>query len=50
LRYGVGLATAPTDNFITEFLPDLARHIHIRIVLVQRIIDQVSRTDGGTLP
>jgi hypothetical protein len=50
LRYGVGLATAPTDNFITEFLPDLARHIHIRIVLVQRIIDQVARTDGGTLP
>ncbi|HEX7729473.1 MAG TPA: hypothetical protein VF392_10585 [Terracidiphilus sp.] len=49
-RYAIGLATAPTDNFITEFLPDVARRIHIRIVLVQRIIDQVSRTDGGTLP
>ena len=43
-RYGTGLATAPADNFITEFLPDIARHIHVRVVLVQRIIDQVART------
>ena len=28
-RYAIGLATAPIDNFITEFLPDVARHIHI---------------------
>ncbi len=40
-RYG----TAPIDNFITEFLPDIANHIHVRVVLVQRIIDQVARTD-----
>ena len=43
-RYGIGLATAPIENFITEFLPDLASHIHVRVVLVQRIIDQVART------
>lgn len=43
-EYFVGLATAPIDNYITEFLPDIARHIHIRIVLVQDIINQVSRT------
>ncbi len=47
-RYGIGLGTAPIDNFITEFLPDLARRIHVRVVLVQRIIDQVARTEGGT--
>jgi hypothetical protein len=46
-RYAIGLALAPTDNFITEFLPDVARRIHIRIVLVQRIIDQVAKTEGG---
>ena len=46
-RYGTALATAPIDNFITEFLPDIASRIHVRIVLVQRIIDQVART-GGT--
>lgn len=46
-RYSIGLATAPTDNFITEFLPDLARRIHVRVVLVQRIIDQVAKTNGA---
>jgi hypothetical protein len=46
-RYGLGLATAPIDNFITEFLPDLARHIHVRVVLIQRIINQVAKTPGA---
>jgi hypothetical protein len=47
-RYGTTLGTAPIDNFITEFLPDIANHIHVRVVLVQRIINQVARTDGST--
>jgi hypothetical protein len=47
-RYGIGLATAPIDNFVTEFLPDVAKHIHIHVVLVQRIINQVARTGGPT--
>ncbi|HTJ29601.1 MAG TPA: hypothetical protein VL346_03845 [Acidobacteriaceae bacterium] len=38
-RYAIALATAPIDNFITEFLPDVARRIHVQIVVVQRIID-----------
>lgn len=46
-RYATGLATAPADNLITEFLPDVASHIHIRIVLVQRIINQVAKTGGS---
>jgi hypothetical protein len=41
-RYGIALALAPTDSAITEFLPDIARKIHIRIVLVQQIINQVA--------
>lgn len=45
-RYGIGLATAPIDNYVTEFLPDLARHIHIQIVVIQRVINQVARTDS----
>lgn len=46
-RYSIGLATAPIDNFVTEFLPSMARRIHVRIVLVQRIINQVATTEGG---
>jgi hypothetical protein len=45
-RYGIGLAIAPTDNFVTEFLPDVARRIHVRVVLIQRIINQVAKTEG----
>jgi hypothetical protein len=41
-RYALSLATAPVDNFIIEFVPDIARHIHIQIVIFQRIINQVS--------
>lgn len=44
-RYATSLAIAPTDNLVTEFLPDIATHIHVRVVLVQRIINQVARTD-----
>jgi hypothetical protein len=49
-RYAIGLATAPSDNLITEFLPDVAKRIHVRVVLVQRIIDQVAKTEGSGSP
>jgi hypothetical protein len=46
-RVVTGWALAPTDNFITEFVPDVARRIHVRIVFVQQIINQVARTGPG---
>jgi len=49
-RYGTGLALAPVDNFITEFLPDVARRIHVRVVLIQQIINQVAKTDAVSTP
>lgn len=45
-RYATGLATAPIENFVNEFLPDVARKIHIRIVLIQQIINQVANKDA----
>jgi hypothetical protein len=45
-RYGIDLATAPIENFVTEFLPDVARRIHVHAVLIQWIINQVARTEG----
>lgn len=44
-RYATGMATAPIDNFVSEFLPDVARHIHIQIVVIQQIINQVAKSD-----
>jgi len=45
-RVAVALGSAPIDNFITEFLPDVARHVSIRIVLIQRVINHVALQDG----
>jgi hypothetical protein len=42
-------ATAPIGNFITEFVPDVARHFNVNIVFVQRIIDRVADEEGGML-
>jgi len=41
-RYTISLATAPVGNFVDEFLPDIARHIHVQVVIFQRIINQIS--------
>ena len=46
-RYGTALALAPTENAVTEFLPDIARRLHVRVVLIQQIINQVANK-GGT--
>ena len=49
-RVAAGWALAPTDNFVTEFLPDIARRIHVRVVLVQQIINQVAHTEPDGQP
>jgi len=46
-RYGIDIATAPIENFVTEFVPDVARHIHVRVVLIQRIINHVATGGSG---
>lgn len=46
-RWAIGLATAPIGNVVNEFLPDVASHIHVQIVIVQRIINQVARMETG---
>jgi hypothetical protein len=47
-RYLSALALAPVDNAITEFLPDIAKKIHIRVVLIQQIINQIANKDATT--
>jgi hypothetical protein len=41
-RIGVGLATNPAGDILAEFLPDLAKRVHVRIVFVQQIMNQVA--------
>ncbi len=40
-RILLGYALDPVNNIITEFLPDLAKRVHIRIIFVQQILNQV---------
>lgn len=41
-RILTGLATDPANNLITEFLPDVARHVNIRVIFVQRIVNMMT--------
>ena len=40
-RIGIGIGMNPIEDLITEFLPDVATHIHLRVVLVNRILNKV---------
>ena len=46
-RYAIDLASAPAGNFVNEFLPDIASHIHVQIAIIQRVINQVVKTESG---
>jgi hypothetical protein len=49
-RIATGIATDPVNNLLTEFLPDVASRFHIRIVFVQRILNNIaSGANGVTL-
>ncbi|WP_158751500.1 hypothetical protein [Acidobacterium sp. S8] len=45
-RYGTALATDPIGNFITEFVPDLARHVNFHAVFVQRVINRIAAEES----
>jgi hypothetical protein len=48
-RILIGLATNPAEDIVSEFLPDLAKRVHVRIVFVQQIMNQVALGSPGTL-
>jgi hypothetical protein len=48
-RVGIGLATDPVGNLIAEFLPDVARRIHVRAVFMQQIINQAAQGAPGVM-
>jgi hypothetical protein len=48
VRVFTGYALDPVGNLVAEFLPDVASRVHIRIIIVQRILNQISSTQGGT--
>ncbi len=47
-RIASGWASDPIGNFVTEFMPDVASHINLNVVFIQRIINRVALEDGGS--
>jgi hypothetical protein len=47
LRILTAYALDPVNNIVTEFLPDVAKRIHIRIIFVQQILNQIAATPAG---
>ena len=46
-RILVGYATDPIGNLVNEFLPDVAKRIHIHVVFVQEILNEVASGNNG---
>ena len=42
-----GIALDPANNLLTEFLPDVASHIHIRIIFVQTLLNNITAGTNG---
>lgn len=49
-RVAVGYALEPVNNLVTEFVPDLAKRIRIRIIFVQNILNNIAVTPAGPQP
>jgi hypothetical protein len=48
IRILTGYALDPVNNLVTEFLPDVAKRVHIRVIFVQRILNQVVVNPAST--
>ncbi len=49
-RVTVAMALDPIGNAVTEFLPDVAKRLNIRVVFVQQIINKVAAIETGNNP
>jgi hypothetical protein len=45
----LAFASSPSGNLVTEFLPDIASHINLHVVIFQRILNSVTNEEGGTV-
>ncbi|WP_433984195.1 hypothetical protein RBB78_03395 [Tunturiibacter empetritectus] len=46
-RILTGYALDPANNLLNEFLPDVASRVHVRIIFVQRILNNVANGSSG---
>jgi hypothetical protein len=46
-RILTGYALDPVNNILAEFLPDVAKHLRVRVVFLQRILNNIASTQGN---
>jgi hypothetical protein len=46
-RILTGYALDPVNNLLAEFLPDVAKHVRIRIIFVQQFLNNIASTQGA---
>jgi hypothetical protein len=46
-RIFTGYALDPVNNLLTEFLPDVASRVHIRIIFVQKILNNIASSNNA---
>jgi hypothetical protein len=46
-RILVGYAIDPTNNLLAEFLPDVAKHVRIRIIFIQQFLNNIAANPNG---
>jgi hypothetical protein len=46
-RILTGYALDPINNLLAEFLPDVAKHLRVRVVFLQRILNNIASSSGN---
>lgn len=44
----IAIASSPIDNIVNEFLPDVAKRVKIRIVIIQKVVNHLTLTEGSS--
>jgi hypothetical protein len=47
VRIVTGYALDPVNNLLNEFLPDVASRVHVRVIFVQRILNNIASSNGS---
>jgi hypothetical protein len=46
-RIFIGYGLDPVNNLLNEFLPDVASRVHVRVIFVQRILNNIASSNGS---
>jgi hypothetical protein len=46
-RILTGYALDPVNNLLAEFLPDVAKYLRVRVVFLQRILNNIASSQGN---